>query len=394
MTENRFFPYGKQSINQSDIQAVQESLTQDFITRGPKTESFEKAFAEYVGAKYAVSFNSGSSALFASFFAANVTASDRFITTPNSFVASSGCGMRLKLKPQFVDIDLSSGNLSIPELQKVLEEPSPTRGKYVILPVHFSGIAVDVQKIDKLLKTPDVVVIEDAAHAIGSSYPQTEEKVGSCTYSHMAVFSFHPVKTITSGEGGMVTTNDDALNHRLRIFRNNGIESKKPYLMKEEAPWYYEVHDITGNFHLTEMQAALGLSQLARVDSFIEKRRALVKRYRQHLENVSHLKLFDKSHDEKTAYHLMVVQFDFKALNTTKSELMEKLKSFGIGSQFHYIPIYRHPAYEKLYGKEPGLFPNMETYFEQALSLPLYYDLTEENVDFICDTLKNILAIR
>jgi len=380
--QDKFFPYAKQSIDASDIEAVVETLKQEKITRSDKTQQFEEAVAGYVGAKWAVSFNSGTAALQAAFFAAQVSERDRFITTPNTFIATAGAGMLRGAKPQFVDIDLESGNMNI-ELVKPLVDGPFTRGRLVIAPVHFAGIAIDMRRLERMIKTPNSVIIEDAAHALGSKYP-TGEMVGSCAHSQMTIFSFHPAKTITSGEGGIVTTNDDELYHRLQLFQNNGIERQKPHLNGIEAPGYYEVHALTGNNHMTEMQAALGLSQLMRLHSMVEKRRALVKAYREALASKPHVKLFHAKYDENTAYHLLVAQIDFAALKTTKVDFMMKLKQAGIGTDVHYIPLYKHPVLEQSVRDAEFAFPCMEQYYREAITLPLYYDLSVEDVAFIC----------
>lgn len=390
MNATRFLPYAKQSIDASDLKAVQEALLQDRITRGDTTKLFEEAVAQFVDAKWAVSFNSATTALYATFFAARCSSADRFITTCNTFIATAAAGMRLNIRPHLVDIDRTNGNISLEQLKKELVSP-PSRGKFIILPVHFAGIAVDMKKLERMVATPEVVIIEDAAHALGSLYP-SGEKVGSCTYSHMTVFSFHPAKHITTGEGGMVTTNDEALYHRLCLFRNNGIEREKPYLTHSPAPGYYEIHELGGNYHMTEMQAALGLSQIKRLPGFIEKRRALVNHYYKSLEGKAHIRLFSKEPEARTAYHLMNVQIDFAHLKISRIDLMEKLHAAGIGSEIHYIPIYRLPVFEKAYGVNSENFPEMESYYSEVLSLPLYPDLTEEDVDYVCSILLSLLS--
>lgn len=378
---SKFFPYARQSIDQSDIEAVKESLSQSLITRGEKTLAFEEALAKKVSAKWAVTFTSATTGLYAAFQAADVSSFDRFITTPNSFIATVAAGMRLGAKPLFVDIDRNNGSLDVEALKEHVSMPM-SRGRIILAPVHFAGIAHDMAAIDKSLKGPDYVIIEDAAHAIGSNYPDGTP-VGSCTHSHMTVFSFHAIKTITAAEGGCVTTNDEGYYKRLLQIRNSGI------VRSASDPWYYEVKEITGNYHMTEMQAALGLSQLNRLDSFAQKRRQIVTWYRNRLKNV---RFFDESYDARSCYHLMCVQIDFEALGKSRTEFMKELHEAGVGSQYHYIPLYRHPAVAKVSGDIAHNYPEMEGYYKQALSLPLYYDLTEEDVDYICNTINKALT--
>ncbi|MFN4174937.1 MAG: DegT/DnrJ/EryC1/StrS family aminotransferase, partial [Parachlamydiaceae bacterium] len=253
-----------------------------------------------------------------------------------------------------------------------------------IVPVHFAGIAVDMKFINDSLKNPNAVIIEDAAHAIGSYYP-SGERVGSCAYSDMTVLSFHPAKTMTTGEGGAVTTNSESLYKKLCDFRNNGIRRK--------SHWEYDCISYSGNYHMNEMQGALGVSQLKRLDKFIEKRRLLVKRYRENLKGIEGIRLFSDKPDDYTAYHLMVLQIDMKRFGIDRNSLIQKLKEENIGTQYHYIPLYRHPVLEKAIGDLSSYFPNMEKYYQEALSFPLYYDLEVSEVDRIVNTLKRILKI-
>lgn len=385
-----FLPYAHQSIDASDIEAVSHALTQNLITRGPLVEEFEKAIADYCGAEHAIAFNNATSALYGAYYGAGMGPSDRVITTPNTFIATVGAAIYLGATPVFVDIDPETGNLDLEQAEANLQFKS-SRGKLFFAPVHFAGIAIDMKKFYLSSLRQDVVSIEDAAHALGSYYP-SGERVGCCQWSDLAVFSFHPAKHITTAEGGMVVTNNEEMARRVRLFRNNGMERDARYLERgAAAPWYYEVQEISGNFNFSDIQAALGLSQLKRLDRFIEKRRKLVKRYREALENAPHIKLMTTAQDDYTAYHLFVVQIDFKAIDTTRTQLMEQLKEQGIGSQLHYIPIYDHPALIKKFGEINTYFPKMEEYYSKALSLPLYYDLSEEDVDYICAELIKIL---
>ncbi|MBA3956943.1 MAG: UDP-4-amino-4,6-dideoxy-N-acetyl-beta-L-altrosamine transaminase [Parachlamydiaceae bacterium] len=394
MQSDSFLPYALQSINEADIQEVGYALRSSIVTRGPFVDAFEQAMAQYCNVTYAVAFNSGTAALFAACHAAKMGPHDRLITSPNTFVATATAGMRLGATPIFVDIDRSTGNMDLNQMEDALNGINASRGQTAIMPVHFSGIPVDMQKLNVSIRNPDTIIIEDAAHAIGSCY-QDGQKVGSCAWSDMTMFSFHPAKTITMGEGGMVTTNDPELYHRLKRYRNNGIEREPAYL---EAPLeqcydgYYEVVEMAGNYNVTEFQAALGLSQLRRIDDFISKRRELMSAYRRYLAGMPDLKLFTAQFDADTAFHLCVVQIDFTAYNTTRNQVIAKLKSFGIGSQVHYIPLYKHPLFQKQCGDISAYFPNMEAYYAQALSLPLYPGLTDADVKRVVDTLKEILV--
>lgn len=383
-----FFPYAKQSITENDIKAVADALKGEWITRGPPVQLFEQTLADYFEVPYAVAFNSGTSALMAAYFAAQLTVVDRVISTPNTFIATIGAALSKNSHLQFVDIDRSTGNFHLDFLKKQLHYSS-SRGRPFIVPVHFSGLAVDMAALDRQICHPEAFVIEDAAHALGSCYP-TGEKVGSCAYSDLTIFSFHPAKTLTTGEGGMVTTKDPVLYHRLQLYRDNGIERSAPYLKQKAAAGYYEVQDITGNFHLTSFQAALGLSQFQRLEQFIAKRRQVVKRYRQNLKDIPHVKLFTDAQDAYTAFHLFIVQVDFSAYRTTRESVMKTLKEKGMETQVHYIPLYHHPVLKCCEAGKLN-YPEMEHYYRETLSLPLYADLTENDVDTICEVFLSTL---
>jgi dTDP-4-amino-4,6-dideoxygalactose transaminase len=384
-----FLPYAKQSIQEEDLQAVAEALKGEWITRGPLVQLFEQAVADYCDVPYAVAFNSGTAALMAAYFAARLTPFDRVISTPNTFIATIGAPIQIGIRPQFVDIDRSTGNLNLSQLESHLSFRS-TRGRPFLVPIHFAGLAMDMAELDRYICHPEAVVIEDAAHAFGSFYP-TGQKVGSCAFSHMTIFSFHPAKIMTTGEGGMVTTRDPELYQRLKLFRDNGIERTPPHLAGVTVPGYYEVHAITGNFNFTSFQAALGLSQLKRIENFISKRRALIKCYRHYFQHIPHCTLLTAEQDDFTAFHLFVVQIDFKAYQITREEVMRVLKEKGIGSQVNYIPLYYHPVLKNERCNEQLKYPETETYYHQVLSLPLYFDLAESDVDRICRELLSVL---
>jgi len=385
-TAEKFLPYARQSIDQSDIEAVTEALQSDFITRGPKTAALEEAAAEYCGARFAVAFNSATSGLIAACHVVEANPGDRLVTTPNSFVATIAAGLRQGVEPLFIDIDPKMGNLDLDKLEAAEKRPS-LRGRQIYLPVHFAGIPVDMRRLEKMIDDPRAVVIEDAAHAFGSFYP-SGERVGSCAYSQMTVFSFHACKNITTAEGGLVTTNDRELYKRLLRFRNNGIVKAPDELGGDPPPWYYEVREITGNFHMSELQAALGLSQLKRVDQFADKRRSLWRAYR---ERLSDLPFIEPDDPEKCFLHLAVVRIPFEERGLSRKELMETLKERGIGTQVHYIPLYRHPFFTERRPDIHSYFPEMEAYYSEALTLPLFADMEEDDVDRVVSVLKPLI---
>lgn len=389
MTNERPLSYGRQHIDEDDIAHVVRACRGDLITRGSWVAEFESRIAAYCGAKWAVAVANATCGLYIAFQAARASVADRVVTTSNSFIATPAAGIRCGARPQFVDIDRDSGNMDLGKLEAALAPRSS--GRYIIAPVHFAGIAMDMRRLSRRLLIPDVVIIEDAAQALGSQYPGGG-LVGSCAYSDMTVFSFHAIKNITTAEGGIVTTNSNELYQRLLMLRNSGIVKEKPLLEAEPALGYYEVHEISGNYHMSELQAALGVSQLAKLPEFIEKRRLIVSWYRQHLgKELPELRLFGPSYDAITAYHLFVVQCDFQAHNVCRAVVMQRLADKGIGTQYHYVPLYRHPAVRRIVGEREGDYPEMERYFSQALSLPLFYDLEEHDVVRVVRALKEAL---
>lgn len=384
-----FIPYAKQSIDDLDIEEIKSAISSDFITRGPKVIEFESVFAEYCSVKYAVAFNSGTSALKAACFAADVNSFDRIITTPNTFIATLSAGLNYGADYTLADIDSQTGNIDLSQVREILQYPI-SRGRYIVFPVHFSGIPVDIAKLESFIKQPDALIIEDAAHALGSRY-ENGMKVGSCFLSDMTVFSFHPAKTITTGEGGMVTSNNHTFYRRLLRYRNNGIEKNSSPMNESSEPWYYEVHNATGNYNFTEFQAALGISQMKKLEKFIQTRKNLIKRYRKNLSEIPNISMSPENFDQKTAYHLCSVQIDFDACHTKRTDVINALKKKGIASQVHYIPLYKHPLLKKKNKNMEKYFPNAEAFYTKELSLPLYADLSEKQVDYICESLLHIL---
>ncbi|MBL8022481.1 MAG: UDP-4-amino-4,6-dideoxy-N-acetyl-beta-L-altrosamine transaminase [Leptospirales bacterium] len=378
-------PYGRQHIDDADIQAVVDVLKSDWLTQGPAIESFEKALAKYCGAKYAVAVSSATAALHIACLAAGVGPGKTVWTVPNTFVASANCALYCGGGVDFVDID-SNLNISIESLEMKL---SQAKAPDVIIPVHFSGRSASMEKLHAIARKHNIVVIEDASHAIGAS--QNGAKVGSCKSSDMCVFSFHPVKIITTGEGGMVTTNSDSLYQKLIRLRTHGITRDSTQMKGEsEGPWYYQQIELGYNYRITDIQAALGLSQLNHLDKFVSRRRELVNRYHSLLAHLP-VVIPQGSNDHESAWHLYVVRLKLDQIQRTRREVFEAMRAHGIAVNVHYIPVHLQPFYQAM-GFRPGAFPVSEQYYEEALSLPLFYDLTFEDQDRVVAALKASLA--
>jgi perosamine synthetase len=375
--------YGRQSIDEADIDAVVSVLRSDFLTQGPAIERFESALAERVGARHAVAVSSGTAGLHIACLAAGMGSDDRGLTAAITFAASANCLLYAGADAGFVDIDTDSLNLAPAALEKALALTPQVKA---IVPVHLSGLAHASAEIRTLAKGR--IVIEDAAHSIGASYA-CGKPVGCGAYADMSVFSFHPVKTITTGEGGAVVTDDGDLARRLQALRSHGIERDAARFVSTEAredgrvkPWLYEQQILGFNYRMTDIQAALGLSQLGKLDHFLERRRAIAKRYDEAFRKLPHVRLPQSAPRDRarSGHHLYVALFDFAAMRTTRTTFMTRLREQGIGSQVHYIPVYRQPYYTTRYGLDPAAFPAAESYYSGCLSLPFYPALTDEDV--------------
>jgi UDP-4-amino-4,6-dideoxy-N-acetyl-beta-L-altrosamine transaminase len=379
-------PYARQSIDRADIDAVVEVLRSDWITQGPIIERFETAFAAYCGAPHAVALSSGTAALHAACLALGLGPGQRLWTSPNTFVASANCGLYCGAQVDFVDIDPRTGNLSVAALASKLERASVERTlPRVLVPVHFAGRPCDMRQIASLAARYGFRVVEDASHAAGAEY--ADGRVGNCAFSDITVFSFHPVKIVTTGEGGMAFTADAELARRLRRLRTHGI-TRDPAQMtaQPDGPWYYEQIDLGYNYRMTDIQAALGASQLARIGAFLDRRRQLAGRYREALGKIG-LEL--PPADEpgvRSAWHLYVVRTE----PAVRGAVIQGLRALGIEPNVHYIPVHLQPYYRKR-GFKRGDYPAAERFYESAVSLPLFPALSDAEQDRVCEALRALL---
>ena len=388
-------PYGKHHIDEEDIQAVVDVLRSGILTQGPIIEMFEQEIARYVGAKYAIAVSSGTAALHLAALAAGVTPGSTLITSPITFVASANAGLYVGANVVFADIDPQTINMSPKSLKITLANNPNTKA---VIPVHFAGLPCDMPAIKLLADSAGANVIEDAAHALGARYVDGS-KVGSCAHSLMTIFSFHPVKAIAAGEGGMITTNDEAVYRKLLRLRSHGINKLDDSLELpsqantngEANPWYYEMQELGFHYRITEMQCALALSQFKKLDQFIERRRILAKKYDDSFAAFKNCHPAQVIGRDFSGHHLYVLRIDFKSLGLNRVGLMKKLKDKEIGSQVHYIPVPMQPYYQKL-GTNPGDFPNAVDYYEEALSIPLFYDLTEAQQERIITVFKDLVG--
>lgn len=382
--------YGKQSINAADIQAVEEVLQSDFLTQGPAIERFERAVADYCGVKYAVAVTNATSALHIACLAADLGPGDILWTSPITFVASANCGRYCGATVDFVDIDEKTYNMSVDALEdKLRQAKKENQLPKIVVPVHLAGQSCDMKRIRELSAEYGFTVLEDASHGVGADYLKT--KVGSCAFSDMTVFSFHPVKIITTGEGGMVLTNDKDLYERLILLRSHGI-TRDPAKMTHEAdgPWYYQQIALGFNYRMTDIQAALGASQMIRLDEFVARRRALAARYDELLKDLPLVTPYVLK-GANPSWHIYIVRVDFSHLKKTKKQIFEEMKAQGFILNLHYIPVHTQPYYQSL-GYRPENFPNAMIYYAEALTLPLYYDLTDEQQTEVTAALKKVLT--
>lgn len=382
-------PYGKQDVDEADIAAVVDVLRSDYLTQGPVGVQFEDAVAKYCGAEHAVSTSSGTAALHLAYLALGLGRGDMLWTSPNTFVATANAAIYCGAGVDFVDIDPHTYNLSATALEEKLKAAKPANQlPKVVAAVHFAGQSCEMEKIFELSRQYGFRVVEDASHGIGGEYKG--ERIGSGTYSDIAVFSFHPVKIITTGEGGMAVTNDSKLADKMRRLRSHGVtRDSEDMLGDDEGPWYYQQIELGFNYRMTDIQAALGTSQLRRIDEFVLRRHELADHYDAALEALPVVSP-GRSADCRSAWHLYVVQLDLGKLGVTRRSVVERMRGAGVYTHVHYIPVHLQPYYTRL-GFSVGDFPIAERYYQAAVTMPMFSRLTDDDQDYAVQTLASSL---
>jgi UDP-4-amino-4,6-dideoxy-N-acetyl-beta-L-altrosamine transaminase len=380
-----FIPYGRQWIDETDKKAVESVLGSDYLTQGPVIEKFEDALKAVTGARYCVAVSNATQALHIAVTALEIETGSEGITTSNTFIASANCLILNDLMPVFADIDPRTYNIYLAEIEKKI-----TKKTKVIIPVDFAGQPVDIDSIKKIADKYHLYIIEDAAHAIGSNYADGKP-VGCCHKSDITVFSFHPVKTITCGEGGAVTTNNEDLYRKLLKLRTIGITRDEKELSKNPGPWYYEMKYLSGNNRMTEIQAALGYSQLSRLAFFKQRRREIVNAYNKAFQNVPDITIPYEERNVDSCFHLYVLQIDFEKIGKSRKQIMEELRQKGIGTQVHYIPVNSQPYYVKKYGEYSAKdYPVAESYYNKCLSIPLFPKMSDDDVEYVIQAISSL----
>ncbi len=375
--------YGHQYIDENDIEAVVNVLKSDYLTCGPKIAQLEKKLCDLTGAKYAVVISNGTAALHAACYAASVGEGDEVITTPITFAASANCARYLGATPVFADIDMNTYNISPDDIEAKITDKTKA-----VVAVDFTGQAVELGRIKSLCQDKGVVLIEDGAHSIGTLY--NGQAVGSI--ADMTTFSFHPVKTVTGGEGGAILTNNEDYYQKLLLFRAHGITRNTELMSKEtEGDWYYQQIDLGYNYRMTDIQAALICSQLDKLPAFKERRSQIVNRYDDAFADVPEIVVQKEIPESDTCRHLYIIQLDLDKLNATRKEVFDALKAENVCCNVHYIPVYYFPYYEKL-GYKKGICPNAEKLYERIISIPLHYSMTDEDVDSVIKAIKKVVG--
>ncbi|GFZ77927.1 UDP-4-amino-4,6-dideoxy-N-acetyl-beta-L-altrosamine transaminase [Compostibacillus humi] len=377
-----YLPYGRQWVTDDDINSVIKVLKGDYLTTGPLVPKFEEAIAEYVGADYAVAFSSGTSALHAACFAAEIGKGDEVIVSPITFVASANCVLYQGATPVFADIDPKTYNIDPNQIESKI-----TSKTKAIIPVDFTGQAVDMDNIKKIADRYGLHIIEDAAHALGSEYKG--RKIGSL--ADMTEFSFHPVKPITAGEGGVITTDNEEFYKKLQLFRSHGITKNKKDFFDSDGPWYYEQQALGYNYRITDIQCALGLNQLNHISKFLYRRRKIADRYNQAFCGMQEVNIPFEAEYSNSGWHLYILRLNMNLLQADRKDIFEALQAENIGVNVHYIPVYYHPYYKKL-GYKKGLCPNAEKLYEDMITLPLFPKMTDQDVEDVIAAVKKVIG--
>ena len=380
---NKMLAYGRQWIDEEDIQAVVNVLKGDYLTTGPSIEAFEKTVAEYVGVKYAVAVSNGTAALHCALFGCGIKEGDEVIVTPMTFAASSNAILYLGAKPIFVDIDPLTYNINPDEIEKKITDKTKA-----IVAVDFAGHPVQLERIMAIAEKYKLKVVEDAAHALGSEYKQ--KKIG--TFAHATTFSFHPVKPITTGEGGMIVTDDAEIYQRMSMFRTHGITRSKDLVINpNEGDWYYEQQLLGYNYRMTDIQAALGISQMKRIDEFIARRREIVQKYNEAFAEIEEIITPYEAEDCKSGYHLYVIRIKPEKLKVGRREIFDALKAENIGVNVHYIPVYRHPYYKQM-NIDGSSCDVTENVYNTMITLPLFPKMSEEDIEDVIVAVKKVIS--
>lgn len=381
MTEE-FIPYGSQWIDDQDIDAVTETLKSDYLTTGPKIKEFEDKFADYVDAKYAVAIANGTAALHAATYAAGIKEGDEVITTPLTFAATANSILYQDATPVFSDIDPETYNIDPESIKDKITDKTKA-----IIPVHYTGQPCEMDEIKEIAAENDLIIIEDGAHAVGATYK--EQKIGSV--GDMTTFSFHPVKNMTTGEGGMITTSSKELYNKLLKFRTHGItKDKSEYINQSHGPWYHEQQELGYNYRITDIQAALGITQLEKLDKFLARRREIVNKYNNEFKDIEGLIIPEQLENTNSAWHIYVLQLELEKLTADRKEVFDALREKNLGVNVHYIPVYFHPYYQSL-GYQKGICPKAEKLYDRIITIPLYPKMTDQQVDEVIKRIKSTI---
>ena len=379
---SKLLPYGHQWIDEDDIRAVAEVLRTGWITQGPKIEEFEKKVAEYCGAKYAVAVSSGTAALHAACAVAGISQGEEVITTPITFLATANAIVYCGGKPVFADVKEDTLNIDPEEIQKRLSPKTKA-----ILLTDFAGHPADLNEIEAIAKESGLIVIEDAAHAMGAEYKG--RKIGGL--ADMTTLSFHPVKHITTGEGGMILTNNEEFYEKLKIYRHHGMVRDREKLPKDEGSWYYEMEWPGHNFRITDFQCALGLSQMNKLDRFIQRRREIAARYDEAFAEIEEIITPVEKESVKAVYHIYVIQLRTEMLRVGRKEIFEALRAENIGVNVHYLPVHLHPFYRREFGYKSGDYPKAERYYERAITLPIFPKMNDNDVEDVIEAVEKVI---